>query len=55
MSRRKRSERRNSLRIKPSYTTRVHSKRKLLSTDWRFLAALIGLAVVTAAVTTLLR
>lgn len=55
MSSRKRSERKNSLRLKPSYTTRVHMKRKLLSTDWRFLAAMVGLAGLTAAATTLLR
>ena len=51
MNRRKRPERKSSLRLKPSYTTRVHVKRKLMSTDWRFLAAMIGLAGLTAAAT----
>ena len=55
MSSRDRAERKSTLRLKPSYSTRVHIKRKMLSTDWRFLAAMIGLAGMTAAATTLLR
>jgi hypothetical protein len=50
MTKSKRSK--SSLRLKPSYSTRVHIKRRFLGTDWRFLAALAGLAGLTAAATT---
>lgn len=53
MSRRKRSS--PGLKLRPSYTTRVHLKRRLLSTDWRFIVAMIGLGGMTAAAATLLR
>ena len=51
MSSRDRSERKKSLRLRPSYTTRVHIKRRMLSTDWRFLLALTGLAGMTVVAT----
>ena len=38
------------LRLKPSYSTRVHIKRRLYSTDWLFILALIGLAALIAVI-----
>ena len=40
----------SGLRLKPSYSTRVHIKRRLYSTDWLFLLALIGLAGLIAVI-----
>lgn len=43
MSKGKRSKAARRPSLKPSYTTRLHFKRRLKQTDWRFLAALGGL------------
>jgi hypothetical protein len=45
------SRRKKNLKLKPSYTTRLHLKRRLHATDWRFLLAIAGLAGATVAVT----
>jgi hypothetical protein len=36
---------------RPSYTTRVHLKRRIEAIDFRFLAAVAALAAVTVAIT----
>jgi hypothetical protein len=49
--RKKRRRPRNWYRLKPSYSTKVHLKRHLFSTDWRFVGALIALlALLTASI-----
>jgi hypothetical protein len=34
------------LRLKPSYTTKVHLKRRMISTDWWFLISVVLLIAV---------
>jgi hypothetical protein len=47
-----RNDKSGGIRIpRPSYTTRVHLKRRIAAIDFRFLAAIAALAAVTAAIT----
>jgi hypothetical protein len=44
MGKSKLKSRRKGVRLRPSYSTRVHIRRRILSTDWRFLVALLALS-----------